>query len=212
LLPEYNFHDALHDVIKSYEYLVTVRGQCPSKILLLGVSSGGGLIVRLLQAIAEYINCTKSVEVPGEHFLNHPALSHMPMGAVLLSPFVDYTEPNGSFVEYTAHDLIVNQSVFEVGVPYFEKLGDIVTRRKESPVYRSFKNLPPLCVVVSEHEACYDQVMMLYQKALADSVDVEIAVWKYMSHVFPLLCAFVPEGIEAISFICEWMNARILKS
>jgi monoterpene epsilon-lactone hydrolase len=212
LLPEYSFHDALHDVLQSYEYLITVRGVCPSKVLLLGVSSGGGLIVRLLQTLAEYSVTTNPTKVTHQDAFSHTPLIRMPMGAVLLSPFVDYTEPQGSFVEYTAHDLIVNQSVFEVGIPYFEKLGDSVTRRNESPVYRSFKGLPPICIVVSEHEVCFDQVMLLYDKALADFVEVELAVWKYMPHVFPLLCAFVPEGVEAFSFVCQWMNHRILQS
>lgn len=170
--------------------------------------------MRLLQTLVEYIDSTAALtnvtDTCSENY--SPALFRMPMGAVLLSPFVDYTEPSGSFVEYTAHDLIVNQSVFEVGVPYFEKLGDSITRRHESPLYRSFKGLPPLCVVVSEHETCFDQVMMLYEKAVADSVEVEAAVWPYLPHVFPLLCAFIPEGFEALSFICEWINHRILKS
>jgi acetyl esterase/lipase len=211
LLPEYSFYDALHDVLQAYEYLVTTRNVCPSNIVLLGVSSGGGLIVRLLQTLVEYAGSYAPTPSDTSDNTDPDSLMTLPLGAVLLSPFVDYTEPSGSFVEYTAHDLIVNQSVFEVGVPYFNNLGDSVTRHNESPVYRSLDGLPPLCIVVSEHETCFDQVMMLYEKALSASVLVDIAVWKYMCHVFPLLSAFIPEGVEALNFICEWINQRMIK-
>ena len=53
LLPENSFFDSLHDVIQAYEYLVTVRGVKPENITCLGISSGGGLVVRLFQTLAE---------------------------------------------------------------------------------------------------------------------------------------------------------------
>merc|ERR1712113_1250541 len=60
----------------------------------------------------------------------------MPRGGVLICPFVDYTEPSGSMVEYQKHDLIVNQSVTETGFPYFQMLGR--HRKSTSPLYRKF--------------------------------------------------------------------------
>jgi len=88
-------------------------------------------------------------------------------------------------------------------------LGDSNVRREESPVYRSFQELPPICIVVSEHECCYDQVVTLCNRARAEGVDVDIGVWKYMCHVFPVLSPFIPEGRQAIDFMCQWINSRI---
>ena len=97
------------------------------------------------------------------------------------------------------------KAVLEVAVPYFDTLGGIELRYAESPVHRSFKRLPPLCVVASEHDVCYDQDILLCNRARAAGVDVEIGVWKYMCHVFPLLSGFLPEGRQAVDFMCNWI-------
>lgn len=119
LMPEYDYDEILWDVVLAYMYLVHERGVNPANILLLGISSGGGIVTRVLQAIAEVNKKGKEGE---EVFSNSAAIESllrsssynqsqklMPAGAVLLCPFVDYTEPEGSFTEYPAHDLVVNQ-------------------------------------------------------------------------------------------------------
>jgi len=184
--------------------------------MLFGISSGGGLHVRLLQSIAER-NARLSMEVEVEEKQNDadndktkilcdPRLRIMPSGAVLLSPFCDFTEPKGSFVEYTAHDLVVNEAVFEEGVPYFETAGNHQTRREISPVHRSLSNLPPLCILVSQHESVYDQVKLLIDRARAAGVSVDVGMWKYLCHVWPLFSAFLPEARQAVDFACGWIN------
>jgi len=225
LLPEYELDDALHDVVLAYEYLVFVRKVLPKNIVLLGVSSGGGLVSRLMQTISEQHRgefdktyglaryqpdapfSPDSICASRAAGVLDDRSSLMPSGAVLMCPFVDYTEPKGSFVEYVSHDLIVNQSVYEVGVPYFAiKLGSHEQRKKSSPVYRSCRDLPPLCVVISEHEACYDQTIELVHRAREDGVTVHMGVWKYLCHVFPMLSTFIPEGQESVTYMINWIN------
>jgi acetyl esterase/lipase len=127
LLPEYELDDALHDVVLAYEYLVFVRKVLPKNIVLLGVSSGGGLVSRLMQTISEQHRgefdktyglaryqpdapfSPDSICASRAAGVLDDRSSLMPSGAVLMCPFVDYTEPKGSFVEYVSHDLIVNQ-------------------------------------------------------------------------------------------------------
>jgi len=92
LLPEHEFWDALDDVLNAYLYLVDERKIPPKSICLYGISSGGGLAVKMIQRLIEE---------------NKQNL--LPAGAVLMCPFVDYTEPRGSTKEYVKHDLIVNQ-------------------------------------------------------------------------------------------------------
>ena len=216
LLPENSFFDAFYDVVQAYEYLVTVRGVNPENITCLGISSGGGLVVRLLQTLAERrkelgITEKATSDIPkSKERLELENLLTNPNGGVLMSPFVDYTvesctEP-GSFTEYIKHDLIVNQSVIEEGLQYFDNLGDAKVRRQESPVHRSFDGLPPLCVVFSEHEAVYDQNKLLANNARAAGVKVTCGCWKYMCHVWPMLSMFIPEAREALDFMVDWVN------
>lgn len=214
LLPEYTFFDALYDVCLSYEYLVLVKGYHPRDIILLGISSGGGLCVRLMQRIVEFqkeeIGIMK-MKKNTEKNMNKmekvvELLTIVPRGAVLMSPFVDYTEPKGSFSEYIQHDLIVNESVFEEGLPYLSTLGSYENSKKESPVYKSFIGLPPLCLITSEHECVFDQNVLLCNNARNDGVDVDLGVWRYMCHVWPVWSGWLPEARQAVDFICDWIN------
>lgn len=158
LLPEYDLEDCRVDVISGYKFLVNNFDYKPENIYLLGISSGGGLAVSLMQELKE--KGSKNI---------------LPAGAVLMSPFCDYTEPKGSFVEYRKHDLIVNSSVCEMGVPYFGiKLGCHENRVKASPVHGDFEGMPPLCVVVSNHESVRDQVMLLIDNAKKAGVDCTV--------------------------------------
>lgn len=206
LVPEYHLDDATHDITLAYEYLVYERGIRPENITLVGVSSGGGLVVLLMQALAK---ARREEESKGVEFNDSSNCVPMPAGGVMMGPFVDYTEPKGSMKEYTKHDLVVNESVFDEGIPYLEKiLGCHENRVRASPVYGNFEGLPPLCICVSEHEVVYDQAMTLAARAKEQGVDVTVGVWKYMCHVFPMFCPFVPEGRESFDFMCKWIQER----
>jgi len=197
LIPEYHLDDAIHDMVLSYEYLVYERGIAPKDITLVGVSSGGGLVVLIMQSLAK---ARKQYEARNEEV-------PMPAGGVMMGPFVDFTEPKGTMKEHIKHDLVVNQSVYDEGIPFLEKvLGSHANRVKASPVYGDFTGLPPLCIVVSEHEVVYDQAMVLAKRAKDQGVDVTVGVWKYMCHVFPLLCPFIPEGRESFDFMLKFVK------
>jgi monoterpene epsilon-lactone hydrolase len=200
LCPEATMDEILWDICLAYHWLCQKRD--PATIIILGVSSGAALGARLMQFIAEHGR--------GEPLLPpyvEPLVTNMkmPKAAVLIGPFVDYTEPSTeSFKHYPKHDLIVNQRVVEAGIPYLSTHvnGD---RKEYSPVHRSFEGLPPLCVVVSEHEAVYDQTIALVNSARSKGVPVTLGVWKYVCHVFCFLNGFVPEGQQSMDFVCDWI-------
>lgn len=208
LVPEHHLDDAIHDITLAYEYLIYERNIRPEDIILVGVSSGGGLVVLLLQALAKAklkFEEKKNAGMGGDDMSSTSCVS-LPAGGVMMGPFVDYSEPKGSMKKYIKHDLIVNQvrncslragtlcvqlptqsltsyrqSVYDEGIPFLEKvLGSHENRVKASPVYGSFEGLPPLCICVSKHEVVYDQAMLLAKRAKEQGVDVTIGVWKYM--------------------------------
>jgi len=191
LVPEYHLDDALFDITLAYEYLLYERGIRPENVILLGISSGGGLVTLLMQALAE----------ARRKYESHVEL---PAGGVLIGPFVDYCKPTGSMNAFIKHDLIVNQSVYDEGIPYLEVvLGSHENRVKASPIYNSFIGLPPICICVSEHEVVYDQAMILAQRAKKQGVDVTIGTWKcesvdFQSYIFFLSLLYSPLCI----FLC----------
>jgi epsilon-lactone hydrolase len=202
LIPEAKFDEIVWGVCLAYQWLVTIRQVNPSDIILYGISSGAGLATRLMQFIAK-----KNRGDDVDPSIVSQILSPMPRGAVLMCPFVDYTEPDpdGSFLQYTRHDLIVNQSVMEIGLPYLDSALES-RRRESSPCYDDCHDLPPLCVIVSEHETVYDQTLLLVNRAREQGVTVTLGVWKYLCHVFCFLAAFCPEGKQAIDFGNDWIR------
>jgi acetyl esterase/lipase len=208
LAPEGTLDDVLWDICLAYQWLVRSRsrrnnntGDNASKIIILGVSSGAAICVRLMQIIAEQ----QRDEIILPPYLPN-MVGQMPKAAVLLGPYIDYTEPKeGSFLHYPRLDLIVNESVQDYGLPYLEEFIPEGCRRDYSPVYRSMEGLPPMCVVVSEHEAVYDQTIAMVNRARAQGVPVTVGVWKYMCHVFTLLWGFAPEGQLSMDFVCQWI-------
>jgi epsilon-lactone hydrolase len=211
LVPEAKMSDILWDICLTYRWFCQRRirqGKDPAKVFLLGISSGGGLVVRLLQSISE---CTRGQVTLPEYLsaaIGNKDISPMPRGAVLLGPFADYTVPKGSFLHYPRHDLIVNQRVMESGIPYLETHCD-GGRYECSPVHRSFEGgLPPLCVIASQHEAIYDHAIDLVNKARAAGIPVTLGVWQYMCHVFPFFSSFIPEGEQAMKFVSDWLQQQ----
>lgn len=102
--------------------------------------------------------------------------------------------------------MIVNESVQQYGLPYLKDFIPDGRRREYSPLYRSMQDLPPLCVVISEHEAVHDMAVEFVNLARAQGVPVTLGIWKYMCHVFPLLWGFVPESQISMKFVCEWLK------
>jgi acetyl esterase/lipase len=202
LAPEGTLDDVLWDACLAYQWLVRSRRNTDaSKIIILGVSSGAAICVRLMQIIAEQGR---------DEIILPPYLpkmvGQMPKAAVLFGPYIDYTEPKqGSFLHYPRLDLIVNESVQDYGLPYLQEFIPEGRRREYSPVYRSMEGLPPMCVVVSEHEAVYDMTIAMVNRARAQGVPVTVGVWKYMCHVFSFLWGFAPEGRLSMDFVCQWI-------
>lgn len=209
LAPESNVDDLLWDTALAYRWLYLLRqkrGQDPTKILLFGCSSGAALSMRLVQFIAELERGEELLPAYVAGILNDVK---MPAGAAIASPYVDFKpkDPDGSFLQYNKHDLIVTEPVQAVGLPYLET--HMCGRKVDhSPVHRSLAGLPPFCVVVSEHETVYDESVELVNAARAVGVPVTVGRWKYMCHVWCFLSGFVPEGKDAMDFICEWYREQ----
>jgi epsilon-lactone hydrolase len=103
--------------------------------------------------------------------------------------------------------LVVNEPVQAVGLPFLDTHMDD-RRTEHSPTHRSFAGLPPLCVVVSEHETVYDEALDMVNKARAEGVPVTVGLWKYMCHTWCFLGGFVPEGRQAMDFIGQWYREQ----
>lgn len=212
LAPEANIDDVLWDTCVAYRWLSERMTDPSNQIFVLGISSGGALATRLMQLIAQHSR-GEPIGVPA-YFSRLLEGMAMPSGGILFAPYVDYDRTKkGSFLHYPRHDLVVTESVQEHGLPY---LNDFIPnrsgledpRRDYSPIHRSMEGLPPLCVIVSEHEAVYDMVVQLVNCARSDGVKVTFCVFKYMCHVFSFLLGFIPEGRISMELVADWIRKK----
>ena len=236
LAPEANIDDVLWDVCLAYLYLLTKLQQQTDndndenksknnskiqdryKIIIVGISSGGALALRLLQLIRDRSLNTSSFQDSSSNSSNqNNKKSLMPSllepvideivaktdnlnvtisGAVLFGPYVDYRDPlpssNKSFLQNSQYDLIVNEAVQYYGLPHLNafipptnedkdhdddddynninksnnnnKVHNTNGRVLYSPITHDMNDLPPLCLIVSEHETTYDMTIEVVNK------------------------------------------------
>jgi acetyl esterase/lipase len=134
LCPEHNVQDAVLDLYRGYEMLL--QKVPPQNVIMLGISSGGGSCVRMLQLAAG--DDETRLNYFGDRKQIPPALPQ-PAGAILLGAFVDYTQVTDSMQRNSVTDWIVSQSVLEVMLPLKETLCGSGSDRLQfcSPVYQS---------------------------------------------------------------------------
>jgi len=235
LAPEVGIDDVLWDICWSYRYLLgrleAEKHESGYEIIVVGISSGGALALRLMQFLRD--RTSKLPMMPS--FLEPVVDDILAMtkrsstkiaGAVMYAPYVDYRDPQppeGSFVRNAKYDWVVTEAVQHYGLPYLEgfipPLGDDLLsaertntngRIQYSPLSHDMKDLPPLCLIASEHEACYDMTKEIVNKARGSKspTEVTIGVWKYVCHVFSMMQALLPEGKASIEFSKEWIRTK----
>jgi len=253
LAPEATIDDVLWDICWSYRYLLQrleKEEECKEglEIIMVGISSGGALALRLLQFLRD-----RSFKRPLMPSFLEPLIDDVAAisarssarvaGAVLFGPYVDYRDPqppNGSFLRNAQFDWIVTEAVQHYGLPYLngfippldDDLKSPIALRKNtngrilySPLCHEMNDLPPLCLIASEHEACYDMSIEIANKARRGKAptdagsddengggrptEITIGVWKYMCHVFSMLQAFLPEGRASIEFTKQWIRTKM---
>jgi epsilon-lactone hydrolase len=227
LAPEVNMYGVLWDVVLAYRYLYFRRqreGRDPTKILLFGCSSGGAIVLRLLQLL-QHEDGRPAFLAP----LLRGLTTTRPAGAAVVSPYLDFRrhgkDPDGSFDQYARHDLVVNEAVQDLTLPYLDShMNNLDPDKTEdhSPLAHNLTGLPPLLVIVSEHETVHDETMTLihqiqkHQQQQSSSanhgkhhdIDITIGYYRYMCHVWLFYHGFLPEGRHAMQLLATWLREQ----
>lgn len=204
LCPENTIQDAVLDMYRGYEWLLQ-RVQ-PENVMMLGISSGGGACLRMLQ-LARSDEATR-LEYFGERSPLPPSLPQ-PAGVILLGAFVDYTQVTDSMQKNSAVDWIVSQSTLAAVLPMQNVIcGGPQNLKICSPLYQPMEGLCPLYVSVSEHECLIDEDLQLVAKAKAAGVDVVLSTKPYQCHVYQLFSRFLPEASDEEARICDWVRSK----
>lgn len=188
LAPEHPFPAAVDDATAAYRF-VLASGISPSRIVIGGDSAGGGLTIATLVNLRE----------KGER---------LPAAAVCLSPWVDLEGIGESMTTKAAEDPIVQKDrLVQMAQRY---LGGADARHPlAAPLYADLRGLPPLLIQVGTAETLLDDARRITERARAAGVDVTLEEWEDMIHVWQIFAPMVPEGMQAINRIAEFVRQRI---
>lgn len=179
LAPEQPFPAALDDARGAYRYLLDELQVDPARLVLVGDSAGGGLVLALALAARE-------------------AGWPLPAALVTFSPWTDLAATGPSLDENSdrcamfAGETIRRAARFYLGEtdPYAPLV---------SPLYGDLRGLPPLLVHASTDEVLRDDAVRLAERAREAGVSVELQLWRHVPHVWQFFAAVLPEARQSLA-------------
>ena len=174
--PAYHVDDVFSMILDTYNHLLNDDGIDPKKMIFMGDSAGGRLILGFMQYLRDN-------QVP------------LPQQAILISPWLDISNSNPDMKVIDPLDPILGlKNLTYLGREY---AGDLdVHDPLVSPIYGDSSSLPPITVFTGTHDILNPDARKFYHKALAREWDVTIYNYSKMNHVFPLFP--IPEARDAI--------------
>ena len=181
LAPEARYPSAIEDALAAYCFLLGIhldpsigiksRGSMPpfskacQKVMIMGDSSGGCLALQLLHTL-------RTIGLP------------MPIGAVLMSPFVDndlkseswHLNWNSDFMSLDVHGIKWAISIYANGTPFEDSI--------LSPINMDLTSFPPLLIQAGDSEVVLNDAERLHQRAAGYKVVSELQIFTDMFHVF----------------------------
>ncbi len=167
------------------------QGVQPGNIAIVGESAGGGLCLASLLAIRDQ-------GLP------------LPAAGAALSPWTDLTRSGDSYRANALKDISTLGS-WDVWGDFYVG-GNDPCQPWISPLFGDLRGLPPVLIVVGDHEILLDDSRRFAEKARLAGVDVTLRVWEGMVHCFPLFAPAFPEAAQAweevIAYIRKALRVR----
>lgn len=188
LAPEHPFPAALEDATASFRWLLD-QGFKPEQIVLMGDSAGGGLAVSTMVALV----------AEGDR---------LPCAAVLLSPWTDLTGSGESMTTRADADPWMTERECRISAELYAA-GTDLRHPLISPLYADLSGLPAMLIQVGTDEILRDDSLRLAHRAQEAGVEVTLDVWEGMWHVWHYFAPQLPEGVQAIGQIGDFVKARL---
>jgi phosphinothricin tripeptide acetyl hydrolase len=183
LAPECMFPAPVEDGLTAYTWLLQ-QGYTAEQIALVGAAAGGGiLLATLLRA--------RDQGLP------------LPVVAACISPWVDLTLANPP--SQGQSDGILSRVLLEYAAKLYAHPEDAATPLA-SPLYADLHGLPPIIVVVGEHEFLLDDAFRLRDRIRAAGGRAQCVPWGNMFHGWTAFADMVPEGRLALEQIAAYVE------
>lgn len=169
-------------------YLEAIKTYNPSKIILIGDSVGGNLIMTLTQRLLKE---------------GHK----LPNRLIAITPMVDASLTNPKIEKIDLIDPILSIK----GVKSAKKMcaGQLTLKDEMiSPVYGNFNNFPPMHLFTATNDICTPDQELLIDKVKESDGVIEVITGKGMPHIWPIL-PILSEAKTAIKKIVSIINLAI---
>ena len=189
LAPENVFPAAVEDAIDAYRYLVS-HGTMPHRIIPVGISSGGTLVLELLIS-------ARDRGLP------------LPPAGICMSPVVNMLFEGESMKKNLENDWLTPERLDAIRTVYLA--GHDPRDSLASPVFAPLNGLPRLYIQAGTHELLLSEIAMFVEKARWAGVPVQFELWEGMFHCWQVFAQEVPEGQRAIENIGAYAQDVLLR-
>ena len=187
LAPEHPFPAAVEDASKVYRWLAGRMD--PGRIVFVGDSAGGGLVLATLHKMRD------------EGFA-------LPRAAVAISPWTDLALTGPSLRANAKADPMMDVKRLPEFARYY--LGESDPRHPyASPLYGDAAGLPPMLIQVGRDEILRDDAARMAAKLRHAGCEVEFEEWPRMPHVWHHYARLIPEGRQAFERIGAFVRTRL---
>jgi acetyl esterase/lipase len=171
LAPEHVFPAPVEDAIDAYRYLLS-KGFPPHRILPVGISSGGTLVIDLLLSARDQ-------------------RLGLPRAGVCMSPEVDMRFEGESVTKNQDRDWITPARLHAIRTVYLA--GHDPRDSLASPVCARLSGLPQLYIQAGTHELLVSDIGAFVDKARWAGVPVQAEIWEGMFHCWQVFAGQIPE-------------------
>ena len=173
LAPEHPFPAGPEDCLAAYRALLALYPA--GRIILLGESAGGNLVLSLLVQIRE-----NGLPLPAASFA--------------IAPTVQYDRELDSYRHNLSTDCIVTNLTEEVCGVYLRSRDEAVLKSPvAAPLYGNFDGCSPIILWASMSEVLYDDSVLMFEKLKAQGVTTKLYLRRGMMHTWLVIPA-LPES------------------
>ena len=183
LAPEHPFPAAIEDTLTTYRWLLA-EGVAAERIVVGGVSAGGGLALALLLA-------------------SRDAGEPLPAGAVPMSAWTDLAQTGDSFRTNAANDPTISKEYLDRFASLYLNGTDPRTPLA-SPLYGDLRGLPKILLQVGSVETMLDDSRLFADRAKEAGVDVTLEEWPDMFHGWQSQAYRLTEARDAVARIGDF--------
>lgn len=188
LAPEHPFPLAIEDVTSTYLALLE-KGHDPSKIVVMGDTSGAGIALASLISLRDQ---------------QHP----MPAGFVALTPLVDLTFSGGTYVSNIRSNGSTSDVELIMTLAFDYLQGADPRHPLVSPVFADLAGMPETEIHTDVNDVLYDDGIMLAEKLRGTGGKVNLYEWDGLADTWQRLAPLSTQSTAALARIGQFIRKQ----